>query len=174
MRVRVAIIKRVSHADPLQELNWTEDTIARLHAEGFRKGGARLAIIELLGREPCCLTAMEIFDRLRGEGKRVGIASVYRVLDLLVEHHLAQRVDVGGGHVRYEPRHKSGEHHHHIVCDDCGSVEAFSDPKLERVLRQIEDNVGYTISGHEVVLHGECDDCKATTSPRQPSQHPTS
>jgi Fur family ferric uptake transcriptional regulator len=170
MRVRVAIINGVSRTEAPQESSWAEDTIARLHAEGHRKGGARLAIIELLGREPCCLTAMEIFDKLRGEGKHVGIASVYRVLDLLVEHRVVQRVDVGGGHLRYEPRHRSGEHHHHIVCDDCGSVEAFSDPKLERVLHQIEDSVGYTIFGHEVVLHGECGDCKATTPPRTTSQ----
>jgi Fur family ferric uptake transcriptional regulator len=147
--------------------SWTEETVARMAAEGFRKGGARLAIIELLGREHCCLTAMEIFDKLRAEGRHVGIASVYRVLDLLVQHRLVQRVDVGGGHVRYEPHHQSGEHHHHIVCDDCGSVEAFSDPKLERVLRELERNVGYTISGHEVVLHGECDNCSPATSRRR-------
>ena len=143
---------------------WTDQTVARLEAEGFRKGGARLAIIQLLGREHCCLTAMEIFDKLRAEGKHVGIASVYRVLDLLVQQRLVQRVDVGRGHIRYEPQHQSGEHHHHVVCDDCGTVEAFSDPKLERVLREIERNVGYAISGHEVVLHGECDICALTLS----------
>jgi Fur family transcriptional regulator, ferric uptake regulator len=140
-------------------MSWADDTIARLQAEGYRNGGARLAIIELLGREHCCLTALEIFDKLRAEGRHVGIASVYRVLDLLVQHRLVQRVDVGGGHVRYEPQHASGEHHHHIVCDDCGNVEAFSNPKLEQVLHEIEGSVGYSISGHEVVLHGECGNC---------------
>lgn len=141
--------------------SWTEDTLATLQAEGYRKGGARLAIIELLGREACCVTAIEIFDKLRAEGKHVGIASVYRVLDLLVEHRLVQRVDVGGGHVHYEPHHRSGEHHHHIVCDGCGSVEAFSDAKLERVLHEIESRVGFAIAGHDVVLHGDCADCQA-------------
>jgi Fur family transcriptional regulator, ferric uptake regulator len=142
---------------------WVDETLAALAEKGYRNGAARRAIVELLGRQPCCLTAIEIFDILRSEGTSVGIASIYRVLDLLVEHRFVQRVDVGGGHVRYEPHHQSGEHHHHVVCDDCGRVEAFSDPTLERVLHDVEGKVGYTIAGHEVVLHGECGDCRAAT-----------
>jgi Fur family ferric uptake transcriptional regulator len=139
---------------------WVDETLADLGALGYRSGAARRAIVELLGRQSCCLTAIEIFDLLRAEGTAVGIASIYRVLDLLVEHRFVQRVDVGGGHVRFEAHHRSGEHHHHVVCDDCGRVEAFSDPKLERILHDVEGKVGYAIAGHEVVLHGECADCQ--------------
>ena len=149
---------------------WSEDALGALRSDGFRRGGARQAIIELLGRQPCCLSAIEIFDTLRAEGTQVGIASVYRVLDLLVERRLVQRVDVGGGHVRYEPVHKSGEHHHHVVCDDCGKIGAFSDAELERALREVEGRIGYSIAAHEVVLHGECADCRMGAHARNARQ----
>ena len=76
---------------------WTETTLATLRSAGYRSGGARRTVVELLGRQDCCLTAQEIFDRLRADGRAVGIASVYRVLDLLGEKGLVQRIDVGAG-----------------------------------------------------------------------------
>jgi Fur family transcriptional regulator, ferric uptake regulator len=140
---------------------WTETTLAVLRAGGYRSGGARRTVVELLGRQDCCLTAQEIFDRLRAEGRSVGIASVYRVLDLLGEKGLVQRIDVGVGTARYEPVLPSGEHHHHLVCDDCGKVEAFADPELERVINRVEGRTGYSVAGHDVVLRGACTDCRA-------------
>ena len=140
---------------------WTSDTIEALGRAGYRSGGARRAVIELLGRQDCCLTAQEIFDGLRAEGRAVGIASVYRVLDLLGERGFVQRIDVGAGMARFEPVHLSGEHHHHLVCEDCGKVEAFSDDGLERALHKVEGRTGYSVAGHDVVLRGACADCSA-------------
>jgi len=140
---------------------WTSDTIEALGRAGYRSGGARRAVIELLGRQDCCLTAQEIFDGLRAEGRAVGIASVYRVLDLLGERGFVQRIDVGAGMARFEPVHSSGEHHHHLVCEDCGKVEAFSDDGLERALHKVEGRTGYSVAGHDVVLRGACADCSA-------------
>jgi Fur family ferric uptake transcriptional regulator len=140
---------------------WTETTLGTLRAAGYRGGGARRTVVELLGRQDCCLTAQEIFDRLRDEGRTVGIASVYRVLDLLGEQGLVQRVDVGAGTARYEPVLPSGEHHHHLVCDDCGKVEAFEDPGLEQAIHRLEGRTGYSVAAHDVVLRGACGDCRS-------------
>ena len=115
-----------------EQRDWTQRTLEALRGGGYRNGLARRAVVELLGRQDCCLTAQEIFDRLRSEGRQVGIASIYRVLDLLTEKGLLQRVDLGAGIARYEPVHSGGEHHHHLVCGDCGRVEAFADDELER------------------------------------------
>jgi Fur family ferric uptake transcriptional regulator len=139
---------------------WSERALAVLEAKG-RSGGARRAVVELLGRERCCLTAQQIFDRLRAGGRRVGIATVYRVLEQLSERGLVQRVDVGAGTALYEAAHASGEHHHHLVCDDCGKVEAFADDELEAVLHRVERRTGYSVAGHDVVLRGACRDCAA-------------
>jgi Fur family ferric uptake transcriptional regulator len=138
---------------------WAERTLTALRAHGRRDGGARRAVIELLGRQHCCLTAQEIFDQLRSEGRRVGIASVYRTLEQLSRDGHLQRIELGSGTTRFEPIHAGGEHHHHVVCDECGKVEAFADSKLERALHEVESKTGYTMSGHDVVLRGVCATC---------------
>jgi Fur family ferric uptake transcriptional regulator len=142
-------------------MSWSEDTLAALAASGYRSGGARRAVIELLGAQDCCLTAQEIFDALRGEHRAVGIASVYRVLELLSDKGFVQRIDVGAGTTRFEPLHASGEHHHHLVCADCGKVEAFEDEELEAVIHKVERRTGYSVAGHDVVLRGACRECAA-------------
>jgi Fur family transcriptional regulator, ferric uptake regulator len=140
-------------ASPTSE--WIEQTLGALK----RNGRARRAVIELLGRQSCCLSAQEIFDQLRAEDHRIGIASVYRSLDKLARDGYVQRVEIGLDGARFEPILPSGEHHHHIVCDDCGRIEAFEDPGLERAIGRLERRTGFTIKGHEVVLHGACNVC---------------
>ncbi len=93
----------------------------------------------------------------------MGIASIYRVLDLLTEKGLLQRIDLGAGVARYEPAHSGGEHHHHLVCNNCGRVEAFEDDELERALRNVEQRTGYSVAGHDVVLRGACRTCGSST-----------
>ena len=139
-------------------MTWTETTLEALRSKGLRDSGARRAVIELLGRQRCCLTAQEIFDLLRAEGRKVGIASVYRTLEQLSRDGYVQRVDLGSGTTRFEPAHADGEHHHHVVCDECGKVEAFADADLERALHEVEHRTGYSV-GHDVVLRGVCDSC---------------
>ena len=139
--------------------SWFEHALETLKTAGYRRGGARRSVVELLGRQTCCLSAQEIFDALRAEGRPVGIASVYRVLDQLAEHGLLQRIDVGSGPARYEPALPTGEHHHHLVCADCGRVEAFTDEPLERAIARVGGRIGYLVDAHDVVLRGSCSTC---------------
>jgi Fur family ferric uptake transcriptional regulator len=124
-----------------------------------RGGRARRAVIDFLARQECCSSATEIFDGLRAEGVGVGLASVYRALDQLSKLRLVQRLDFGDA-ARYEPLLPSGDHHHHVICDDCGKVEPFSDSPLERALGRLESQLGYELEGHDVVLRGSCADCR--------------
>jgi Fur family transcriptional regulator, ferric uptake regulator len=140
--------------------DWAEATTNALRGKGLHKGGARQAVIDLLAAQTCCLSAQEIFDELRASpGRPVGIASVYRILDLLTAEGFVQRIELGSGVARYEPAWPDG-HHHHLVCDSCGKVEAFEDPALEQALDRVETNSGYAIVAHDVVLHGSCNDCR--------------
>jgi Fur family ferric uptake transcriptional regulator len=139
---------------------WSDRTSRALRERGYRTGGAREAVIEVLGTEHCCSTAQELHDRLRQRGRRVGLASVYRALELLTDLGFAKRIDVGEGIARYEAAHID-EHHHHVVCDDCGRIESFEDGALERAIEALEDRLGYAVAMHEVVLRGECGDCRS-------------
>ena len=71
--------------------DWSEHVHAVLSQAGLKRGGARERVIELLATKPCALSAVEIEDELRASGRPTGRASVYRVLDLLVEHGLVER-----------------------------------------------------------------------------------
>src|SRR3954453_20456024 len=140
-------------------MSWTKDARDALDTAGYRRGGARAAVVELLGRQNCCLSAQDIHDQLRKARRPVGIASVYRALEALAELRLVKRVDAGDGIARYEPAAADGDHHHHRVCRDCGKVEAFSDSRLERALDRVADGLAYSVEEHEVVLAGVCNDC---------------
>jgi Fur family ferric uptake transcriptional regulator len=140
--------------------DWAETTLGALRRRGRRSGAARAAVVELLGRQSCCVTAQEIYDRLRDERKPVGLASIYRTLDQLSSDGFVQKIELGAGTTRYEPVRFDGEHHHHLVCDACGKVEAFADDRLERALHRVETDTGYRVAAHDVVLRGECTDCR--------------
>jgi Fur family transcriptional regulator, ferric uptake regulator len=162
---------------------WLDQAESALAAAGHRRGGARRALLELLDGQECALSAHEIEDALRtealrartassrGAGRRAGAqpqrrravsrASVYRILDELERLGLVQRVDTGQAMVRYERVCERGEHHHHLVCDECGVVMPFSDAELERAIETLSQRVPLTVAEHEIVLRGSCRDCAA-------------
>ena len=144
--------------------DWTAHTLEVLQRAGYRSGGARAAVVEQLADQECCLTAQEIFDHLRERGRAVGIASVYRVLDVLLEMGLVQRIEVGDGAARFEPAYPSGDHHHHLLCAECRDVVAFEDAGLERAIAKLGRRLDAVIDGHDVVLHGLCASCKPASS----------
>jgi len=141
-------------------MTWSATALDRLREASGRSGGARRLVVELLGEQDCCLSAQEIHDEVRARGSSVGIASVYRALEGMDALGLVQRIDLGDGVARFEPAHAGGDHHHHLVCDDCGKVEPFSDVPLERALERAAGKLGYALDQHDVVLRGACEDCR--------------
>jgi Fur family ferric uptake transcriptional regulator len=146
-----------NHAKSLPE--WEREAIEALARSGHRSGGARTAVVELLASQHCCLSAQQIFDRLRGGGRKIGIASVYRALELLDELELVRRLEVGEGGARYEPAMPGGEHHHHVICDSCGEVTAFEDAPLEDAIEKLAGRLPHLVSTHDVIIHGRCRGC---------------
>ena len=144
--------------DTHEHLDWGAHARRELARTGHRAGGAREQVLALLERQPCCLSAQEIHDRLRDEGRAVGLASVYRALDALAQLRLVHRIDVGGTSC-FEPADPSGDHHHHAICDSCGKKDAFADPELERLIHGLGERLGYAVGAPDVVLHGACPDC---------------
>jgi Fur family ferric uptake transcriptional regulator len=136
-------------------MSWAGQANEELRSAGYRPGGAGTLVLGYLERQTCCRGAQEIYEALE---RKVGLASVYRMLERLDEQGLVQRIDLGDGIVRYEPAREA--HHHHLVCGECGKVEPFADQKLERAIEAVEERSGYSVVGHEVVLRGSCADCR--------------
>ena len=141
-------------------LSWLDHVNLTLRQAGLRRSDARERIVELLDAESCALSAVEIEDVLRTRGRPTGRATIYRVLDLLAEHELVERVAVGAGLARFERALPGGEHHHHhLVCEQCGRLVAFDDPGLERAIHRVSQRIGARVEHHEVLLRGACEDC---------------
>jgi Fur family ferric uptake transcriptional regulator len=142
-------------------MRWAEHAQLVLREAGFKPGGARTAVIDVLEAQSCCLTPARIHDLVRADRPGIGIASVYRALEALTELGLVHRLELGAGVAHYEPAQPSGDHHHHLVCGDCGRVEAFSDGRLEHAIAGVSQAASFEIAEHDVVLRGRCDDCAA-------------
>jgi Fur family ferric uptake transcriptional regulator len=137
---------------------WALHAQRELHRGGYRAGGARAEVLGLLARQDCCLTAQQIHDALRAAGRAVGLASVYRALDVLASLKLVHRIDVDGI-ACYEPADPSGAHHHHAICERCGKMDVFADPELERMIDDVAARLGYAVDEHDLVLRGACPAC---------------
>jgi Fur family ferric uptake transcriptional regulator len=135
-------------------VDWAEQATRRLDEAGFRSGGSRRQVIELLGGERCALTALEIDRRLES----VGRATVYRTLEQLERLHLVQRVEIGGDAAGYE-RLDPEAHHHHLVCEDCGRLSPFASEELEEAIDAVGRRSNFAVAAHDVVLRGTCADC---------------
>jgi Fur family ferric uptake transcriptional regulator len=138
---------------------WARHALAMLGEAGYRRGGARTAVVEALARHDCAVTALELEEELRRRDVPIGRASVYRALEVLEELRLVQRFEAARGIAGYERVDPNGHHHHHAICRRCGRMEPFEDRGLERAIGQVADQVPFEIAEHDVVLRGLCERC---------------
>jgi Fur family ferric uptake transcriptional regulator len=120
----------------------------------------RTAVAELLGRVTGFRSAQELHELLRQEGASVGLTTVYRHLQVLVD---AGEVDVlrpGDGEAVYR-RCATDDHHHHLVCRTCGSSVEIDGPEVETWLQRVAVKHGFREVTHSLELFGTCGACAA-------------
>jgi Fur family ferric uptake transcriptional regulator len=147
---------------------WADRARGMIRRAGHRRSGPREVLIELFAREDCALTVQEIDKQLKAwieqgaVSRTVGVASLYRGVEVLQDLRLIARVDVGDGVARYEraPLEQDDHHHHHFVCDQCGLLVPFDDDALEDAISALESRFGFETKEHEVVLRGTCRSCR--------------
>jgi Fur family ferric uptake transcriptional regulator len=105
------------------------------------------------------LSVEAIRRQLRQQGERVGTATVYRTLDLLLESGLIRAHDFGEGFKRYEPMPAHAAHEH-LICERCGRVVEFSNERLERMLPALADEHGFQHQHHRLEIYGVCRECR--------------
>jgi Fur family transcriptional regulator, ferric uptake regulator len=142
-----------------QTLGWAARAQQVLAENGHRTGQARDALVALLDAQTCARSVLELEDSLRAGARPIARASIYRILDELERLSLVQKVQVGQDMARYEPVRAGEGHHHHLVCDNCGTVTPFTDESLETAIRRLSRRLPMQVAEHEIVLHGACADC---------------
>ena len=139
--------------DPL-----TEDA-ARLQAQGYRLTEPRRVIVAALRDAGRYCTAAQLHERIRG--RSVGLASVYRTLELLASLGLAERRAEAGGEASF--LYCSPRHHHHVICTGCGTVREIDAAFCpgEAVTRAVEQATDFQIERHTLDFHGLCANCRS-------------
>lgn len=105
------------------------------------------------------LSADDIEGALRDRGDRIGKATVYRTLDLLVKSNLVEELDFGEGFKRFEHRLSRRPAHHHLICQSCGGVQEFEIPEMPAIEARLARETGFRPHRHRVEIHGLCGAC---------------
>lgn len=136
-----------------------------LKENGLKVTRQRLVVLEAISSCPEeHLSADEIFALVKVDCPEIGLATVYRTIQLLSELHLIDRINFDDGYVRYEMGsafdREQKHHHHHLICSNCGKVISFQDDLLEELEEKIARTTGFEVVDHEVKLYGRCVDCR--------------
>ena len=135
-----------------------------LESKNIRNAGLkvtlpRIKILEILERPTTSqhLSAEEIFKTLVSEGEEIGLATVYRVLTQFETAGLVIRHHFEGANSVFELNR--GDHHDHLVCVQCGRVEEFHDPIIEKLQKEIAEQRNFQLTDHALCLYGICGHC---------------
>ncbi len=114
----------------------------------------------------------DLYLRVREQDPRVGYATIYRTLKLLVDAGLANPSRLGDNQTRYEPD-VPGEHHDHLVCTACGAILEFEEDAIETLQEAVAQRMGFSLAHHRMVLYGEPDEpCRVPQCERRPAPSP--
>lgn len=135
-----------------------------LREKGLKVTSQRLMVLNILsahGDEH--LTVEEIYDLAKEESPEIGLATIYRTVQVLLELHVIEKVTFDDGFARYELNGEetgSGHRHHHANCTQCGKVYSLETDLLDTLEKQVFESLGFEVTDHEVKLYGLCSACR--------------
>lgn len=138
-----------------------DQILERLQEKDYKLTPQRQLVVQiLLGNMDKHLSAEDIYHLVKRENPDIGLATVYRTLELLSDLEILQKIDFGDGRSRYEFREAAHHHHHHLICTSCGRVEEFAEDLLEALEHQVAARSGFRVTDHQVKFFGLCRDCQ--------------
>jgi len=134
----------------------------QLHSSSYKLTPQREATLRvLLENEADHLSAEDVYLLVKEKSPEIGLATVYRTLELLTELKVVDKINFGDGVSRYDLRQEGAAHfHHHLVCIECGSVDEIQEDLLEDVEAIVEKNWNFIIKDHRLTFHGICHRCQ--------------
>jgi Fur family ferric uptake transcriptional regulator len=136
--------------------------VQALGAGGYRLTGPRRALAELIENYDGHFTAAELEALARERRLGISRATLFRVLDLLTELGVVERLDLPTGEHAYVPCVR--RHHHHVICSCCGRTSEVEDHGVLEAVAEIARQTGYRIESHRLELFGLCRHCQAKTA----------
>ena len=108
------------------------------------------------------MSAEEVFELVKKTAPDIGLATVYRTLDLFTQMDLLKKLDFDDGCSRYElnDRDNEGHFHHHLICLGCGKVWECEDDLLETLETILEKRLHFHTVDHQLKVYGYCEACQ--------------
>ncbi|MDY0108641.1 MAG: transcriptional repressor [Candidatus Krumholzibacteria bacterium] len=137
-----------------------------IQTKGLKTTRQRGTIVQVFFGMHGHISVEELLREVKQVNPRIGYATVYRTLHLLVESGLVEERRFGDGLARYEGRHEV-EHHDHMICLECGRIREFSNPRLLELQNKLAEESGFKILRHRLELYGVCEDPKTCQQSQQ-------
>ena len=141
-----------------------------LQSQGFKLTPQREATVRvLLENEEDHLSAEDVFMLVKEKFPEIGLATVYRTLELLTEMHVVEKLNFGDGVARYDLRTESNKHHHHpLICVRCGSMTEIMDDWLLPLEERLEKEYRFRVLDHRLDFQGVCASCREKEEGQNP------
>lgn len=140
-----------------------------LREQGLPITQQREAVAQVVFSATGHLSVEDIEQRLRQGRERIGKATIYRTLDLLVKSKLVEEHDFGEGFKRYEHRLSRQPVHEHLICLECGSVTEFRSDEVKEVETRVAAEYGFAPARHRLEIYGLCRACRSAGVELPPS-----
>ena len=138
-------------------MNQPADIVRKLSEQGYRLTPQRIMILSAIENSDDHISAEEIYAQVIAKYPHVNVSTVYRTLELLKRLGLVTETDLGGGRFRYHPAGKG--HHHHLVCQECGTIidldELVLTPLKDVLLREYK----FSADLRHLAIFGRCVKC---------------
>ncbi len=133
----------------------------RLAAHDCKLTRQRKDILEVIISEPHShFNAEELYEKVQQMNPEVGLATIYRTLDLFCDLEIIHRLDFDTSYKSYE-LNVEDQHHHHLICLQCGTITEFKDSVLEKFEQDLEKTHNFDIVDHHIKFYGYCEECSS-------------
>ena len=143
-------------------MKYSLETICqKLQEKDYKLTPQRKTILKvLLDNKEEHLSAEDIYQIVKPHYPEIGLATIYRTLELLADIDILQKMNFDDGKARYEFSNHDEHHHHHLICLKCSKVIEFNDDLLDVLEKTISEKKNFEVIDHKLKFYGYCSGCK--------------
>jgi len=138
-----------------------EEFYNRLKEQGYKLTTQRKVVLNaMLDNQDKHLTVEEIYHIVKASNPEIGLATVYRNIQLLSEMKIVEKLTLDDGFARYElAEENEGHRHHHLICEVCGKVIEVKEDLMDSIEQSFRTSYGFIVHDHQAKFFGLCEDC---------------